>query len=234
MASTNETWLAATWPFIREHLPAPPARIAELGCGRVGGHIPTLLRAGYAAVGIDPEAPEGPEYRRVAFEDFWPDTPMDAVIASVSLHHVHDLGAALEHVSHVLAPDGYLVVVEWISEGFDEATARWCFSHQLREFTETNGWLARHHAEWTTSGLSWETYFRGWIEHHGLHAAATIRRELDARFVTVSENSGPYYFADLLNTNALAEQRAIDAGELRAGCLRYVGRRGTQGTTKGK
>src|SRR5207342_3938816 len=66
------------------------------------------------------------------------------------------------------------------------------------------------------------------LEHHGLHAAAAIRREIDDRFVTTHESRGPYYFPDLMEMGALAEQAAIDAGELRAGCLRYAGRRASR------
>src|ERR1700733_1128150 len=87
----DKAWLAATWPFVRDELPPPPASVIELGCGPLGGHVPALLRASYHAVGVDPEAPEAPEapepspYRRIAFEDYRPAAKVDAVIASVSL-----------------------------------------------------------------------------------------------------------------------------------------------------
>jgi len=218
-------WLAATWPFIRSQLPPPPARVIELGCGPAGGHIPALVRAGYDATGVDPQAPEGVAYRRAAFEDYWPETPADAVIASVSLHHVEDPGAALDHVAEVLGPGGTVIVVEWISEDFDEATARWCFGHQLRDADDQDGWLAGLYAQWTESGLSWDEFFAGRLEQHGLHPASVIRRELDARFTGTHLSTAPYYFSDLLDADAAAEQAAIDAGRVRAGCLRYAGRR---------
>jgi tRNA-Thr(GGU) m(6)t(6)A37 methyltransferase TsaA len=221
--SADAIWLAATWPFIHDQLPPPPARVIELGCGRVGGHVPALLRAGYDTIGVDPEAPEGPAYRRVAFEDYRSGGPVDAVVASVSLHHVDDPGMILDHVINVLGPDGVLVVVEWISEDFDEATARWCFGHRLRDPAEPGAWLAGLHAEWAGSGLSWGAFCENWLEHDGLHAAAAICRELDARFVTTHESTGPYYFPDLLDADVLTEQAAIYAGALKAGCLRYAG-----------
>jgi SAM-dependent methyltransferase len=105
-SSADEIWLSATWPFVRDHLPKSPARIAELGCGEAGGHLAVLLNVGYDAVGVDPEAPERPGYRRIAFEDYVPDAPLDAVIASLSLHHVADPGTFLDHVYGVLAPGG--------------------------------------------------------------------------------------------------------------------------------
>src|SRR5215472_12107791 len=156
-ATPDEIWLAATWPFVRGELPSPPARVAELGCGTSGGHVPALLRAGYDATGIDPEAPEGAEYRRSGFEDYRPGAPVDAVIASVSLHHVCDPGAVLDHVCEVLRPHGTMVVVEWNSEHLDEAAARWCFGHRLRDPEEPGAWLAGLRAEWAASSLPWGT-----------------------------------------------------------------------------
>ncbi len=223
-ASPDEIWLDATWPFVRGQLPPPPATVIELGCGQVGGHVPALLRAGYPATGVDPEAPGGPAYQRMTFEDYRPDAPVDAVIASTSLHHVDDPGTVLDRVADVLVPGGTLVVVEWVSEDFDEAAARWCFRHRLRDPGEPGAWLAGLHAEWAASALSWDGFLRGWLEHHGLHSAATIRQALEARFLTTHESSGPYYFPDLLDADVLAEQAAIDAGQVKPGCLRYAGR----------
>lgn len=221
--SSDAVWLAATWPFVRGQLPAPPARVIELGCGPVGGHVPALVRAGYDATGVDPEAPEGAPYRRVAFEEYRPDDAGHAVVASVSLHHVASPGAVLDHVAEVLRPEGVLIVVEWISEDFDEATARWCFRHRLRDESEPGAWLSRQRAEWDASGLSWDAYFRARLDEHGLHPASAIRRELEARFTASHLSTGPYYFAELLDADAAAEQAAIDAGQIRAGCLRYAG-----------
>ena len=61
----DDRWLAAVWPFARGQLPPAPARVLEVGCGSLGGFVPALLDAGYQAVGVDPEAPEGPDYQRV-------------------------------------------------------------------------------------------------------------------------------------------------------------------------
>jgi SAM-dependent methyltransferase len=225
--SPDGIWLAATWPFVRGQLPPPPARVIELGCGPFGGHVPELIRAGYDATGVDPDAPEGAAYRRIAFEEYRPQSSgvaADAVVASVSLHHVTDPGAALDRVADALRPDGALVVIEWISEDFDEATAQWCFRHRPRAPDEPGGWLARLQANWAEAGGSWAAFFGGWLEEHGLHPAGVIRRELDARFAATHLSTGPYYFPELLDADAAAEQAAIEAGQLRAGCLRYAGR----------
>jgi SAM-dependent methyltransferase len=222
--ATDGIWLGATWPFVRGQLPPPPGRVIELGCGPIGGHVPALIRAGYDATGVDPEAPQGPAYVRARFEDYRPQGPADAVVASVSLHHVADPAAVAGQAADLLTPDGVLVVVEWISEDFDEATARWCFRQRLRDQDEPGAWLSGMYTGWAESGLGWDTYFRARLDEHGLHPAAAIRRALDARFAVTHLSTGPYYFPDLPDTDAAAEQAAIDAGQIRAGCLRYAGR----------
>ena len=223
-SAADRVWLSAMWPFVRGQLPPAPARVVELGCGPVGGHVPALIQAGYDATGVDPEAPEGSAYVRAAFEEYRPEGPVDAVIASVSLHHVDDPGAALDHVTDMLCPDGVLVVVEWVCEDLDEATARGCFRHQLRGQDEPGAWLPGLYAGWAVSGLGWDDFFWAWLDEHGLHRAAAIRHQLEARFTATHLSSGPYYFPDLLDADSRAEQAAIDAGQIRAGCLRYAGR----------
>jgi SAM-dependent methyltransferase len=222
-ATPDAIWLGANWPFVNDHLPPAPAAVIELGCGASGGHVPALARAGYQATGVDPEAPDGPRYQRVRFEDYQAQSPADAVVASTSLHHVDDVAAALDHVAGALVPGGRLIVLEWISEDFDEPTARWCFRHAPTDPAESGAWLAELRADWEQSGLSWGSFYDDWLGRHGLHPAAEIRRELAARFAAISQSTGPYYFADLPGTDAAQEQAAIDAGAIRAGCLRYAG-----------
>ena len=68
--TSDERWLAAVWPFVRDRLPAPPGAVVEIGCGPLGGFVPMLRSAGYDATGVDPEAPDGPWYRQVEFERY--------------------------------------------------------------------------------------------------------------------------------------------------------------------
>jgi Methyltransferase domain len=96
--------------------------------GRLGGFVPALLDGGYQAVGVDPEAPESPDYRRVELEHHDQRQPVECVVASLSLHHVTHLGETLDRLAAMLVPGGVLVVVEWVWERFDEATAHWCLA----------------------------------------------------------------------------------------------------------
>src|SRR5438270_650005 len=66
--TVEDRWIAALWPKVRSFLPPAPATIVELGCGRFGGFVPRLRESGYSAVGVDPAAPDGNDYRRVEFE----------------------------------------------------------------------------------------------------------------------------------------------------------------------
>lgn len=223
-ATAQQRWLDAIWPTVQSHLPSPPAAIAELGCGRLGGFVPKLLASGYDAVGIDPVAPDGDEYRQEEFERSELPPQLGAVVACTSLHHVADPGAVLDRIARGLAPRGLVVVVEWDWEGFDEAAARWCF--ERLGASETDSWLHHHRDEWMESGESWETCFRGWAEHHGLHPATQLVRDLDERFERLVFRRGPYYFSELSNTTEADELAAIEAGRIPAARIDYVGRVG--------
>ena len=111
-----QRWLASLWPFVRSELPAAPARVLEIGCGPFGGFVPGLLHGGYEAVGIDRNAPEAAGYQRIDFEQYEPPEPVDAIVASRSLHHVGDLEDVLRRAAEALRPGGVLIVVEWAWE----------------------------------------------------------------------------------------------------------------------
>ena len=66
----GDAWLAAVWEAVRGQLPVPPASVVEVGCGPLGGLVPVLRSAGYAATGVDPAAPRGSWYCPVEFERF--------------------------------------------------------------------------------------------------------------------------------------------------------------------
>lgn len=220
--SSDDRWLAAVWPFVREALPAPPAAVTEIGCGPLGGFVPMLRAAGYDAAGVDPEAPDGPEYHQVEFERYQPPAPVAAVVACTSLHHVADVGQVLDLAGASLASGGTIVVVEWAWERFDDATARWCFD-RLPEPSDEHNWLRHRHDEWRESGLPWEDYRRGWAAAEGLHPAERIVTELGARFDQRFLGYGPLFFADLAGVTEADEQAAIDAGKIQPNRVTYVG-----------
>jgi SAM-dependent methyltransferase len=221
----DERWLAAVWPFVRASLPTAPASVVEIGCGPLGGFVPMLGQAGYRATGVDPEAPAGPSYRQVEFERYELPGRVDAVVACTSLHHMTDLGTALDLVAAALVPGGVTVIVEWARERFDEATASWCFSRLPEAGDDHPGWLHHRQAEWRESGRPWDAYLRSWAQAEGLHAGKAILDELDARFDSRSTAYGPYFFPELAGTGEADEQAAIDSGLIQPNRIQYVGRR---------
>jgi SAM-dependent methyltransferase len=222
----DDPWLAAAWPFVRSQLPPAPVRVLEIGCGPLGGFVPALLDGGYQAVGVDPEAPEGSDYRRIQFEQYEPPQPVESAVASLALHHVADLDAVLDRLAASLAPGGVLVVVEWAWERFDEATARWCFARLAPPAPGVEpGWLHRHQERWAASGQPWEGYCRTWAEQEGLHRSEAIVAGLDARFERQRHAREPYLFAELADTSEAEEQAAIHAGLIQAVGIRYAATR---------
>jgi SAM-dependent methyltransferase len=219
--AADRRWLAATWPFVRAHLPPPPCRVIDLGCGPLGGFVPALLRDGYDAKGIDPEAPVGPRYQQVHFEEYRATKRVAAIVASTSLHHVGDLNTILTLAEHQLEPGGVLVVAEWARERFDEATARWCFE---RLADDEAGWLHRRRDEWIASEKSWDVFVDDWARSEGMHTGQVILDALNLRFDTELVVDGPYFFGDLSGVSYADEQAAINAGRIQPNGIRYVGR----------
>jgi SAM-dependent methyltransferase len=217
----SERWLSVAWPFVRRCLPAPPARVVDVGCGPHGGFVPMLLADGYDAEGIDPNAPEKPHYRRLEFEQVELPRDVDAFVASTSLHHVHDPAHVIDRMAGALTNSGVVVVVEWAWEAFDTQTAQWCFERLAPDGDP--GWLHRRREEWLASGREWPSFLREWAEGHGLHPGETVVRLLDERLERRQLARGPYFFPNLADTSEADEQAAIDAGQIRAVRIDYAG-----------
>jgi 2-polyprenyl-3-methyl-5-hydroxy-6-metoxy-1,4-benzoquinol methylase len=123
--------------FVLRYLPTPPARVLEIGCGPVGDLTYALAAAGYEIVAVDPVAPEGPLFRRIPFEDFTEPGPFDAVVASLSMHHIADLRRTAAAIVSLLGPGGRFILEEWDRDRLlDEVTARWYF-HQRQAAAAT-------------------------------------------------------------------------------------------------
>jgi SAM-dependent methyltransferase len=196
--------------FVEEQLPRPPARVLEVGCG-AGALARALVRSGYEVVAIDPRAPEGEPFRRVSLEDFADPAPFYAVVASRALHHIPDLGDALDKIARVLAPTGRLILDEHACDRLDQPTARWYMEHRAA--------CGRH------APRSLEDCLAAWEgDHAGLHGYAAMRAEFDARFTERYFAWGPYLYGELRGAvDETDEQALIDAGRIQAMGFRYVG-----------
>jgi SAM-dependent methyltransferase len=198
--------------FVAAHLPAVPARVLVIGCGR-GELARELADRGYEITAIDPDAPTGDIFRAVSLEDFVDPGPFDAVVASRALHHLHDLAGALAKVTCLLRPGGRFILVEHAWDRLDEPTARW--------------YLERRRAIDPKAPRSLDACLADWNADHGdLHGYAGMRAELDLHFTERLLEWTPYLHGELGESVEEEERALIDKGAIQATGFRYVGETG--------
>jgi SAM-dependent methyltransferase len=230
-------WQRRVKEFVLGQIGDPPARVLEVGCGK-GELARTLARVGHSVTAIDPRAPEGPIFRSVGIEEFYDAEPFDHVVASLSLHHVEDLGRALDKVVDSLRPGGTLVVVEFAWDRINEATAEWALE-RLPAIPPSGkpSWLERCCRGRACGGEGGShdhedhagAHFAGWAEQ-GFHDSGRMLAELESRFVGRLFAWVPYLYPDLDEATSEADERAaIDAGAINATGFRYVGVLGPEG-----
>jgi SAM-dependent methyltransferase len=233
VASPGRMGEAATWQrrvegFVLNQISDPPARVLEVGCGK-GELAFALDRAGHSVTAIDPRAPEGPIFRPVGIEEFSEPGPFDHVLAILSLHHVEDIGSALDKMADLLRPGGNLIVVEFAWDRIDAATAEWARARLPAPDPGKHSWLERwcrgsahdkgHEAEHHHAGA----HATEWANEEGLHSSGRILEEIEHRFAQRSFSWWPYLYPDLDDTSEADELAAIEAGEINATSFCYVG-----------
>jgi SAM-dependent methyltransferase len=195
--------------FVTAQLPAAPARVLEVGCGN-GRLARALDDLGYQVVAIDPAAPEGAIFRAVSLHEFAGPGRFDAVVASRSLHHIHDLAGGLAKLHRLLAPGGPLIVVEHAFERLDEPTAAWYLEKRRAKGAHAPSSLQACLAEWEA-------------DHADLHGYAAMRRELDLRFTERWFAWTPTLYLELGEEVEGEERSLIEAGSIQATGFLYVG-----------
>jgi len=183
----------------------------EVGCGD-GALATTLAAAGYDVTAIDPRAPLGEIFEQERLEDFTDERPFDAVVASLSLHHVADIGAAVEKIHGLLESGGLLLLDEFDSDLFTGATARWYHEQRLERGADIPA--------------DFDTFIARWhADHDDVHPFEELRTELSARFTELVFERITYLF-DYHLDDALepVERKLIDAGEISAIGVRHVSR----------
>jgi SAM-dependent methyltransferase len=210
--------LASFLEFATGHLPPTPARVLEVGCGD-GALALAMARAGYSVTAVDPRAPAGEIFVQTRLEDFEDPSGFDAVVASVSLHHVHDVGGGLDRLVELLRPGGLLVLEEFASERFAGATARWYYHQRLA--------LAALGRDDAPPAADFDAWLVDWKAGHAdIHPWRDLRRELAARFSSRHEEWVPYLYDYRLDDELEPLERAlIAAGSLDANGVRYVAER---------
>src|SRR5215210_3840050 len=136
-------WQQRVEEFVLDQVGFPATQVLEVGCGK-GDLALALDRAGHSVTAIDPRAPEGPIFRRVGIEEFSEPGPFDHVVAILSLHHVEDIGGALDKIVSLLRAGGTLVVVEFAWDLIDGATAEWALARlPYASASGKRSWLER-------------------------------------------------------------------------------------------
>jgi ubiquinone/menaquinone biosynthesis C-methylase UbiE len=195
--------------FVSGALPAPPARVLEVGAGD-GELAAALVERGYDVVAIDP-ASEGPPIEPVPLHELdAPDESFDAAVAVVSLHHVEPLAESCRRLAEVVRPDGTLVVDEFDVERYDERAARWWLEQRAADGHEHEREPGERVAD---------------LRAH-LHSLDGLREALAPWFSLEEAVRGAYLHRWYLPPGLLAtEEQLIAAGVLPATGARFVGTR---------
>ena len=169
----------------------------------------------------------GEGFHQVDFERYDPPRAVDAIVASRSLHHVDDpAGVADRHRGGpaprrgdrgrrmglgALRREDRALVLRAPRTGGSGRGSRLAAAPPRRAGSPPE--------------RRWDAYFTSWAASHGIHRAERILRELDGRFersvVRVRARTSSPSSATIAEAD---EQAAIDAGEIRATGIRYVGR----------
>ena len=222
-------WQRRVEGFVLHQIGDPPARVLEVGCGK-GDLAVALHRAGYSVTAIDPRAPEGPIFRRVGIEEFSEPGPFDHVVAILSLHHVEDIGGALDKIVSLLRAGGTLVVVEFAWDRIDVKTAEWALARlPYASASRKRSWLERccrgraHDGGDEAGHLHAEAHVARWAGEERLHGSGQILEKIGRRFIERYFSWWPYLYPDLDDTSEAEELAAIEAGEINATSFCYVG-----------
>jgi SAM-dependent methyltransferase len=229
--------LNAQLRWLERVLPPPPARVLDAGCG-TGVLAQALSGRGYdvTAIDVDPAAVEAARKAGVAalLADLtvYDSEPFEAVVFSLSLHHMHPLGKAAERAGELVAPGGRLVLDEFAWDWADRAAAAWFYD--TAELLAVAGVLER------VEGLSGPDRLACWRAGHADHTGGdAMIQAVSARLEVTELRREPYlsrYLGGRLEATArggriLEALRRIERDQIADGALpptgfRLVARKG--------
>ncbi len=179
-------WQQRVEEFVLGQIGDRPAQAFEAGCGE-GELARAMARTGHSVTAIDPRAPEGPIFRRVRIEELSDPGPFDYVVASLSLHHVEDLGRVLEKIADLLRAGGPWLWSSSPGTGSMRPQPSGPWSGSLLPLRRRSHRLQRHCWEWARGGQGGArapavAYFAGWASAEGLHGSRRMLDELGGCF----------------------------------------------------
>lgn len=131
MADLTDLAVPRSVELLTALLPAPPARILEVGCGK-GALAAELRRMGWRVAGLDPDEAacaaaraRGVDVVQGTLQDV--DGGWDAALFTRSLHHIADLPGAVQDAAVRLRPGGRIVLEEFARERADRAAAEFVY-----------------------------------------------------------------------------------------------------------
>lgn len=209
-------------------LPAAPARILEVGCGR-GALAAALVHLGYEVTGVDRDAEAVKAATERGVVAIHGDVHgisgvYDVVLFTRSLHHADNLDGILEHAANLLTTDGQIIIEEFAWERVDHLAAGFLYDNRamlvaarLLDADHPSGdlldaWIAGHKSLHQGSAMLAALGRAG----TGLTTVPTgmLWRLVDGRggsWIGPGTHAG-----DALDAMRMAEERRIGAGELPA------------------
>jgi SAM-dependent methyltransferase len=124
--------------YVRSTLPAPPARVLEVGAG--DGELARTLRSlGFDITAIDPASAQ-PDVLQVALAELDAEPAgFDGAVAVLSLHHVEPLSESCRRLADAMRPGAPLVIDEFDVARLDEPAAAWWITQRQAAGADAHG-----------------------------------------------------------------------------------------------
>lgn len=156
---------AAMTAKLSAHLPPPPARVIDVGCG-IGGTAIGLAALGYTVDALAPPpglihyanevaAEKGlgdkARFHAAGFLDVpVPSEPYDVGLSQESLQYIHPLKSTLEHFHACIKPGGWLVVGDQVLRALEgRGMVQFHISEEIRDLANEAGFDLVHHEDIT-------------------------------------------------------------------------------------
>ena len=181
------------------------SRVMEIGCG--DGALVRRLGDDYLVIGVDPHADPSPNVHAMPFEELDAE-PFDVVFASVSLHHLASLDAAVVALRRLTRPGTMMLVREfdWLLNDH-EPTLRWWYEHRRHQDPHQHSGDRPLAATFEEFVPDW----RGWMTNHVSPWSSVLAMLGNAGFETISDVPSPYLFRWGLGDEFRAEEEQLAA-----------------------